>query len=384
MSMPGEERPVVAIVTRYWGGSEDEPTEVLRLLAGAVARNAKVHVVHLDGSATVASIERDSVFVVHHLPLRGAAPEVVSVLRGAIALSGRAMPSALATTARALEGQPEGLIGTLREIDASTVVLAGLPIPGIAELMDTLAARRLVLWPMLNDLDQAADSTIKALLARADAIGTLHPGEQQALATIIPERRAKVRPLDIALTLNRSATEQGLFGVGWFGRYVLVIRRFPKGGARFDRSVTHELVRSVLGDIAVAEVDGTRWRVSDFGNTAQLPVNPTRVNLWRLMAHAEFTLDLRPATPFGREAIESILFSSPPIVPEGSAAHAHVEQANGGLWYRTPGELLDLSSTLLDSPDLLRALRSDGLRYASEHHEKMDDFVSRTRELVLG
>lgn len=382
--MPGEERPVVAIVTRYWGGSEDEPTEVLRLLAGAVARNAKVHVVHLDGSATVASIERDSVFVVHHLPLRGAAPEVVSVLRGAIALSGRAMPSALATTARALEGQPEGLIGTLREIDAGTVVLAGLPIPGIAELMDTLAARRLVLWPMLNDLDQAADSTIKALLARADAIGTLHPGEQQALATIIPERRAKVRPLDIALTLNRSATEQGLFGVGWFGRYVLVIRRFPKGGARFDRSVTHELVRSVLGDIAVAEVDGTRWRVSDFGNTAQLPVNPTRVNLWRLMAHAEFTLDLRPATPFGREAIESILFSSPPIVPEGSAAHAHVEQANGGLWYRTPGELLDLSSTLLDSPDLLRALRSDGLRYASEHHEKMDDFVSRTRELVLG
>jgi hypothetical protein len=208
--------------------------------------------------------------------------------------------------------------------------------------------------------------------------------ERAALAEALPEVSSRIQPLDIALTLNRSATEQGLFGVSWFGKYVLLIRRFPAQAARFDRGISYELLRAVLGDIAIAEVDGARWRVNDFANTATLPVNPTRVNLWRLMAHAEFTVDLRPPGPFGRESIESMLFSSPPIVPEGSAAHAHVETANGGLWYRTPGEVLDLASMLVDDQELLSKLRSNGLDYAVEHHEQMANFVARTAALVLG
>jgi hypothetical protein len=153
-----------------------------------------------------------------------------------------------------------------------------------------------------------------------------------------------------------------------------LIRRFPASAPRFERAVTHELLRSVLGDIAIAEVDGAKWRVTDFINTAQLPVNPTRVNLWRLMAHAQFTVDLRPPGPFGREALESMLFSSPPIV----------EAANGGLWYRTPGEVLDLASTLIDDNGLLSRLRSDGLHYSVSHHEDMAAFVARTNAMVLG
>jgi hypothetical protein len=163
-----------------------------------------------------------------------------------------------------------------------------------------------------------------------------------------------------------------------------VIRQFPSNGSRFDSTVTHELLRSVLGDIAVAEVDGSKWRVSDYINTAILPVNPNRVNLWRLMAHATFTVDLRPPGPFGREAIESMLFSSPPIVAEGSAAHAHVLAGNGGLWYRSPGEVLDLASTLIDDDNLRLTLARDGLHYATEHHEQMATFVTRTNSLVLG
>jgi hypothetical protein len=79
-----------------------------------------------------------------------------------------------------------------------------------------------------------------------------------------------------------------------------------------------------------------------------------------------------------------MLFSSPPIVPEGSGAHAHVEAANGGLWYRTPGEALDLASTLIDDDGLLSTLRSEGLAYATTHHEDMATFVDRTTALVLG
>lgn len=377
-------RPRVVIITRHWGAGDDEPTEVLRLLAGAVSRNATVYVIHLDAAASTPTSELDSVFTVHHLPLLGAAPKVTAVLRAAMAASGGATSDLLMRNFRELEGHPIGLSTALRQIAADTVVLAGLPIPGDREVLGTITTERLVLWPMLHDLAQAEDASTIRLLDRADAVGTLHPGEQAAFERAATTRPSSVLPLDIALTLNRSATEQGLFGVGWFGRYVLLIRRFPKDGARFDRAITHELVRSVLGDIAVAEVDGTRWRVSDFGNTAQLPVNPTRVNLWRLMAHAEFTIDLRPSTPFAREAIESMLFSSPPIVPEGSSGFFHVEKADGGLWYRTPGEALDLAAALLDDLSLRERLRLHGLAYATSHHEQMDEFVRRTKAMILG
>lgn len=379
-----DKRPIVCVVTTHWGTSEDEETEVVRLLAGAIAPSANVHVIHLDRNATDRTAFMDSVFSVHRLPLINAAPKVASVIRAALAAAGEDALRSLAAAVHGFEGEVEGFAATLADIGAACVVIAGLPVPiSTADLSDSVGSR-LVVWPMLANLSTANDERNLDLIRMADAVGTLHPGEQTHLLELLADTPDKVVPLDIALTLNRSATEQGLFGVGWFGRYVLLIRQFPAVGPRFDRSITHELLRAVLGDIAIAEVDGGRWRVSDFSNTAQLPVNPTRVNLWRLMAHAEFTVDARPGTPFGREAIESMLFSSPPIVPEGSAAHAHVARANGGLWYTTPGEILDLANCLIDDHDLRRGLRDDGLAYAATHHEQMDDFVERTRRLVLG
>jgi hypothetical protein len=378
-------RPVVCIVTTHWGTNERESTEVVRLLAGAVASAATVEVIYLDDSALGATTSLDSVFTVHHLPLVGAQGLTGSLLSGSLrAVGATTTPPSLLEVTRELAGTVHGVAQLLREIAPDSVVVAGLPLP--LGVYDDLAAitTRIVIWPLLDDPVLIGDGTLAALLNSADAIGSLHPGEQAALSAALPDRASRIRPLDVALTLNRSATEHGLFGVTWFGEYVLLIRRFPASAPRFERAVTHELLRSVLGDIAIAEVDGSKWRVTDFINTAQLPVNPTRVNLWRLMAHAQITVDLRPPGPFGREAIESMLFSSPPIVPEGSAAHAHVEAANGGLWYRTPGEVLDLASTLIDDDELLSRLRSNGLRYSVTHHEEMAAFVARTNAVVLG
>ena len=372
-------------MTTHWGTNERESTEVVRLLAGAVASGAIVEVIYLDDSTLAPTTSLDSVFKVHHLPLVGARRLTGSLLRGSLRAAGATTtPPSLLEVTRELAGTVHGVAELLQEIAPDSVVVAGLPLP--LEVYDDLATinARVVIWPLLADPVLIGDAALAALLDSADAIGSLHPGEQAALSAALPDRASRIRPLDVALTLNRSATEHGLFGVSWFGEYVLLIRRFPSSAPRFDRAVTHELLRSVLGDIAIAEVDGARWRVTDFVNTASLPVNPTRVNLRRLMAHAQFTVDLRPPGPFGREALESMLFSSPPIVPEGSAAHAHVEAANGGLWYRTPGEVLDLASTLIDDDGLLSGLRSNGLRYSVPHHEEMTAFVTRTKALVLG
>ena len=372
-------------MTTHWGASERESTDVVRLLAGAVASAATVEVIFLDDSSLAPTTSLDSVFTVHHLPLAGARRLTASLLQGSLrAVGASATPPSLLDVTRELSGSVHGVAELLRSIAPDSIVVAGLPLPLGAEDLVAATGARIVVWPLLADPLLIGDPGVAAVLAAADAIGSLHPGEQAALNAALGGEAARVRPLDVALTLNRSATEQGLFGVTWFGKYVLLLRRFPANASRFDRAITHELLRAVLGDIAIAEVDGAKWRVTDFVNTATLPVNPTRVNLWRLMAHAQFTVDLRPPGPFGREALESMLFSSPPIVPEGSAAHAHVEAANGGLWYRTPGEALDLASTLIDEIGLLSKLRSNGLAYSVTHHEEMAAFVERTTALVLG
>jgi hypothetical protein len=378
-------QPVVCIVTTHWGTNERESTEVVRLLAGAVASAATVEVIYLDDSTLAPATSLDSVFKVHHLPLVGAQGLTGSLLRGSLrAVGAITTPPSLLGVTRELTGSVQGVAQLLQAIAPDSVVVAGLPLPvGVYDDLATTNAR-IVIWPLLSDPVLIRDTALAALLDSADAIGSLHPGEQAALTAALPNRVSHIRPLDVALTLNRSATEHGLFGVTWFGEYVLLIRRFPASAPRFDRAITHELLRAVLGAVAIAEVDGAKWRVTDFVNTASLPVNPTRVNLWRLMAHARFTVDLRPQGPFGREALESMLFSSPPIVPEGSAAHAHVEAANGGLWYRTPGEVLDLASTLIDDDGMLSSLRSNGIHYSVSHHENMQAFVARTNLLVLG
>ena len=165
---------------------------------------------------------------------------------------------------------------------------------------------------------------------------------------------------------------------------MVAIRRFPADGPRFSRSATHEILRSSLPGISVAEVDGTRWRIADAENTVELPVNPTRVNLWRLMAHGLATIDLRPPGPFGREAIESMLLATPVVVPDESAAMEHVAAASGGLWYRDAGELLDAVRIIVGDDGLRHQLGQQGQAYAIAHHGDMADFVTRTDDLLSG
>ena len=135
--------------------------------------------------------------------------------------------------------------------------------------------------------------------------------------------------------------------------------------------------------VSIALVNGPSWWIGDRRDSLQFPVHPTRVNLQRLMAHALYTLDLRTPGVLGREALEAMLCSSPIVVPEQSAAQAHVEAASGGLWYRNAGELLDAARILLDEP--LRArLAAQAGEYANERHGRLDAFVERTARLVLG
>ena len=381
-------RPKVQLVTEHWGREADEAAAVTRLVAGALARSADVEVVHLLPETSRRETAADSVFLVQRVPVEGARPLAAGVLRAALASfdGGRVVPESLHSVLEDYEGVAAGAEELITTGGADAIVIAGHHQPydlGVLRGFGSAPARRIVFLPMLSDPRRLTDRPVAQLVELADVIGTLHPGETRAVTAAFPERARAVVPLDLALNLNRGATTQGLFGVGWFGRFVVAIRRFPADGPRFSRSVTHEILRSVLPRVSVAEVDGLRWRITDAENTVELPVNPTRVNLWRLMAHALVTVDLRPPGPLGREAIESMMLGTPVVVPDASAAMEHAAAAAGGLWYRNSGELLRAVSALMDG-QLRYRLAAQGKQYATATHGQMGDFVSRITGLVLG
>ena len=397
LTHPVVARPPVALVTTHWGDGNEEAVATTRLLAGALARHARVEVVHLNGppvghgephgagagTPPAGGPVADSIFPVHPVHLTGARPLVAGVVQAALAEAGAATaPAAARGVLRRLEGHAPALGRLLREIGPVAVLLAGhrQPLdPGDLGGRGEPGAPRVVALPCTASPALLAASPLAELLERADVVAYLHPGERDALAALGHDRLV---PLELALPLNRRAVEHPLFGIRFFAPYVLLLRSFPAGGGRFRRSLTHELAIRTLR-ISAAEVDGDRWRVSDAEGTLPLPVTPTRINLWRLMAHAEMTIDLRPPGPLGREALESMLLGTPVVVPEGSAAMAHARAAGGGLWYRDHGELLDAARALLD-PALRARLGAQGAAYAAAHHGRIDDFVDRVGPLVLG
>ena len=377
--------PVVAIVTRHWGQAANEAAAATRLVAGALARHADVAVVQLVENAGATYL--DSVFEIHPAAVHGANPRRSALLRAA--LNGHAdaagPPPAAAELLRRYGGEAPEVEGELNKIAPDAVVLAGVDQPWDVSVLGRPGdgSRPPVLVIPFLDAGRPVPAEIVRLVEHADRIGTIHPDERATLVGLVPGRERDIVPVDLAIGVNRHATADPLAGVAAFGKYVLLIRRFPAGGPRLERSVNAETLPTILDGLSVAEVDGETWRICDDHNTAVLPVNPSGVNFARLVARARATIDVRPPGPVGTMAIESMLLGVPAVVPDGSAAKAHVAAANGGLWYRNIGELFDAVRVLVRTP-IGAVLARQGRAYAQTRHGDIDDFVARMAALVLG
>lgn len=387
------DRPRVVVVTRHWA-SGDEASDTTRLVAGALARRAEVVIVHLEPALAGLPVPppvRDSVFSVHDVPLYGSDRRLARLLEAALAAhdGGYRVPQLGAHVEQRMQGVAPDAPRLVERLRPHAVLLAGSEQPYNLDVLGRPGEPgrpRVVVMPMAGDVRYLSSPIVKRLFEHADAIATVHPGELRTLLQHRPpgaETAPPVVPIDLALSVNRGNTEHRLFGVRAFGRYVVLLRRFPAGGARFQRSITHEVLREVVAPLSVAEIDGLRWRITDDSMTLDLPVGPSRVNLWRLLAHAHVVVDVRPPGPVGREAIEAMMLGVPSIVPDGSAAKAHVEAGDGGLWYADNAELVDELRVLADD-GLHRAMARSGAAYALATHSRIDDFVERMAVLVLG
>ncbi len=373
-------RPLIAVVTSHWGAERDEATTITRLLAGALARAGRVEVLHVGAPVAAPTTRRDSAFSLHEIPVRGN-PRRAALVRAALTRDGGGLSPTLEQLVAAEAGSADGVAERLAALAPDAVVLAGHEQRWAHGALSP-GGSPVTFVPILGEHGRVAERGIALLVAGATRIATVNPGEHAAFERAFPGRRDDLVALDPALPVNRPATAQMLFGVHWFGTYVLLIRAFPPATPRYARLVTRELLSSLLG-VSVAEVDGERFTISDRDNAVELPVNPTRINLWRLMAHAEVTIDARPPGPFGQEAIESMLLGTPVVVPAGSAAHAAVEEASGGLGYRGPGELVDAARALL-RPGAGEAAGAAGQRWSERHYGDAARFVEHATEIVLG
>ena len=250
---------------------------------------------------------------------------------------------------------------------------------------------RVVSVPLLGDDPLVDLPQFGPMVASVQSVGVLSQAEHRRVATrletgprLLPTPRPEIIELDVAFSVNRPAASQLMVGMSHFGRFVVLLTGFPPGSPGALRSPGHDYVRQALGPFAVAEVALERWTISDGRQSRVVPVGASRPNLWKLLAHGELCLDLRPQGIVGRETLESLLFGTPVVVPEATIAAEHAERSGGGLWYGNYGEMFDAAKAIIDAPSLRDRLSGNARRWAEETHGDQRRFTAQVARLVLG
>jgi len=154
--------------------------------------------------------------------------------------------------------------------------------------------------------------------------------------------------------------------------YVLVLcpSRADDGPAELARLVALRLPERV---VAVVHDDAlVVWRRCE---AKRLDPVTRHMDLWRLMAWARCTVDLRPDRLVALRSLESMLLSTPVVVPTGGRAHQHVASSNGGLWFADAAELIGCVESLVEDDDIGPRLGEQGRNYASKAYGSPSRFV---------
>ena len=107
----------------------------------------------------------------------------------------------------------------------------------------------------------------------------------------------------------------------------------------------------------------------------------TRMDLWRLLAHANVCIDLAPGPHIARECIEALRFGTPIIVPDRPGPGAVHARASGGATFRDESELLEAVEAFRSEAHRAEAATL-ARRYADAHYGDPAALVRRLRELL--
>jgi hypothetical protein len=186
--------------------------------------------------------------------------------------------------------------------------------------------------------------------------------------------------LGVHVPVNRLAEAHRHHGFGFTG-YLLVLsdrtgsQGEPPPAAAWLSSAFHD------ADVVVVE-DAVAWAWKGRALRGSVSVD-TRMDLWRLLAHANVCVDLAPGPHIARECIEALRFGTPIIVPVQSRPAAVHAQAGGGFTFAGPDELLAAAERMRSEVER-SAASAAGRRYADSRFGDAGALVGRVRMLTAG
>lgn len=203
--------------------------------------------------------------------------------------------------------------------------------------------------------------------------------EQWAPAAVVLEAGALVAQVGLHVGVNPLAAVRRHNGIGATG-YVLVLSdrvgtEEPRRPTPLVAWLTARFTRRLV--VVVEDAMAAVWRARALRGVVGVD---TRTDLWRLMAHAQVMVDLRPGPLVARECVEAQRFGTPIVVPSGTAA-ADLAAGGGGLWFDDVAGLLGCVDAV-DDPGLRDTLGAQGREVADRRYGHPDRFVARVAEAL--
>jgi hypothetical protein len=371
---------VVAVLATHWE-TRSEAGWMTRQVAGAIAQAAEVHVVTPGGTRAGAST--DSVFTLHHL-----ATPVDPLVERRRDLVVEAVSASLPSDALEIPGPLAGWIDralveawrdagpVLAGLGPDLVVVAGHDNVGAVAALESLGPDlSMVLLALADDGPGPGFPHFDPVIERAGPVLAVTEAERRALLARHPYR--EVHRIGAPMAANPSVLSEPNTWVGPT-EYIVVLTGV---GLAADHEETElaRLIRLRFPENPVGIVHTDAFDAWHRGRLNRGWAVERSSDLARLMAWARVTVDLRPGRLFARRCVESLLFGTPIVVPEGSRAREHAERGRGGLWFAHPAELTWCIEALLDGPTNA-AFGGQGRTYAEAEYGSTTRFVER----VLG
>jgi hypothetical protein len=247
-------------------------------------------------------------------------------------------------------------------------------------------------WPRALSSDHAVvvdelTPELAAILARVNprivlyltsSTGNHDPAWRQ-LQAVSSDVGGSASSVAVYVPVNPLATLHRHHGFGFTG-YQLVLSGRPTANQTEPPSAA-AWISAAFHDAYVIVVENAlaaAWKGRVLRGTTSVD---TRMDLWRLIAHANVCVDLDPGPQIARECIESLRYGTPIIVPEDSGAAAVHAREGGGWTFSDPGELLSAMRRVQTEADR-SAVSNAGRRYADSQYGDPGTLVMQVRALL--
>jgi hypothetical protein len=178
--------------------------------------------------------------------------------------------------------------------------------------------------------------------------------------------------------VNRAAEQHRHHGFG-FTDYLLVLSDGVPRGEEPPAAAAWLSAAFPQRDVVVVDAGvASAWRGRSLRGSTTVD---TRMDLWRLMAHAGLCIDLAPGRFIARECVESLRFGTPIIVPADCGPAVLHARVSGGSTFADPQELIAAVAVL--QAEHARAVASEaGRRYAESRYANPNSLVSSLRSVM--